>query len=155
MNEKNSKQRRVFLKTAAISGACVLCGGLIATLLEESDSDANTQGGDVKDEKITIDISKEPQLQSIPSAAKLTLKGINNGKSILILRNGENDFTVFAAQCTHKNAELRLPKDGMIKCPLHGSLFKLDGSVVSGKAKKPLHKIASLYDEQKKILTVG
>ena len=155
MQEKNAQNRRTFLKTAAISSACVLCSSIPASLLQSCFDETKKPNISEDGSKGIVRIADEPQLQSIPSASKVLIDGFNNDKSVLILRNGENEFVVFAAQCTHKGAELRLPKDDQIKCPLHGSLFKLDGEVISGKAKDPLHKFTSSFDPVTQELTIG
>ncbi len=145
-----SIDRRKFLQQTAVISACALCGSAAAFLAGCESEQKNSP-----DKKTDIDISSDAALQIIGGSVKKKVDGINGGNTILITRTSEKEFIVLAAQCTHKNVEVKLPKNGIIKCPAHGSRFKTDGSLVEGEAQKPLQKIVSSFNAGKKILTIG
>jgi nitrite reductase/ring-hydroxylating ferredoxin subunit len=132
-------KRREFLSITARSGLCVACSGLSGILF--SSCDMVEQGDPV------ITIADEPALQQIGGAVRKRFAAINNGEAIFIIREDAQKFTAYAAQCTHQHVELNLPKEGIIKCPNHGSLFRVsDGSVIDGKAYDPLKRYPVEYD---------
>jgi nitrite reductase/ring-hydroxylating ferredoxin subunit len=135
MNEHFTYTRRFFLQ----NGACALCAGAMGSILSSCDS--------VQEGEPLIDLAKEERLQKIGGAIRRRFAAVNNGEAIFVIREGDNSFIAYAAQCTHQQVELNLPKEGTIKCPNHGSLFRVsDGSVIDGKAYAPLKRYAVDYD---------
>ena len=147
---KETIDRRKFLRSTTLAGACLFCGNT-ATFFAGCESEKKPAA----DKKTDFDISSIEALQSVGGALKTKLDGVNGGKTILIARTSEKEFVVLAAQCTHKGVEVKLPKEGIIKCPAHGSQFKIDGTLIEGEAKKSLRKIVSSFNTEKNILTIG
>lgn len=136
LKEDTNYTRRSFMRT----GACAFCAGALGTIVSSCDS--------VHEGEPVIDLAKEERLQRIGGAVKKRFAAINNGESIFVIRESETVFIAYAAQCTHQYVELNLPKEGIIKCPNHGSLFRVsDGSVIDGKAYDPLKRYTVDYDE--------
>jgi Rieske Fe-S protein len=132
-------KRREFLSITARSGLCLACSGLSGILFSSCDM---AEKGDP-----LITIANEPALQQIGGAVRKRFAAINNGEAIFVIRESESTFTAYAAQCTHKGVELLPPAEGIMKCPNHGSLFRVsDGSVIDGKAYEPLLRFTVEYD---------
>ena len=135
MNEHFTYTRRFFLR----SGACAFCAGALGTIVSSCDS--------VHEGEPVIDLAKEERLQRVGGAIRRRFAAVNNGESIFVIRESETVFIAYAAQCTHQHVELNLPKEGTIKCPNHGSLFRVtNGTVIDGKAYDPLKRYRVDYD---------
>ena len=94
-----------------------------------------------------IDLAKEERLHRIGGAIRKRFAAVNNGEAIFVIRESENSFIAYAVQCTHKGVELLPPAEGIMKCPNHGSLFRVsDGTVIDGKAYEPLLRFTVEYD---------
>jgi Rieske Fe-S protein len=132
-----------------------MCGSLALTVLESCGEKKSASGEKAPPQKVVINLSTDPELGTIPCAVKRIYDGVNETRTIIIIRNGEKDFVVLPGQCTHKGVELRLPKEGVIKCPAHGSMFKPDGSLIGGKATVSLTPVPFKFDPQKNELTIG
>ncbi len=103
-----------------------------------------------------LSLEKEPALQKIGGAIKKRYEKINNGEPILIIHESEQLFVAYSALCTHQNVEVRLPKEGIIVCPNHGSRFRTaDGAVLDGSAYTSLRKIPVHFDSKKFLITLG
>jgi Rieske Fe-S protein len=140
-------KRREFLSITARSGLCLACSGLSGILI--SSCDMIEQGDPV------ITIADEPALRQIGGAVRKRFAAINNGEAIFIIREETQKFIAYAAQCTHKGVELLPPAGGIMKCPNHGSLFRVsDGSVIDGKAYDPLKRYVVEYDEKNRRLRI-
>jgi Rieske Fe-S protein len=44
----------------------------------------------------------------------------------------------FTSICTHTGCNVDQVADGLIRCPCHGSRYRLDGTVAAGPAPRPL-----------------
>ncbi|MDD8017658.1 MAG: Rieske (2Fe-2S) protein [Bacteroidota bacterium] len=103
-----------------------------------------------------IKISEMQTLQTIGGAIKKRYSKVNHGETIIIIRQSEDHFVAYAAQCTHQGTEVKLPKGGIIVCPNHGSRFNIrDGKVLDGEAYQPLHQIQTQYDKAHGLLKIG
>jgi Rieske Fe-S protein len=47
-------------------------------------------------------------------------------------------FEGFSSTCTHLGCKVNEISGGLIRCPCHGSAFRLDGTVAQGPATRPL-----------------
>lgn len=141
-------QRRNFIISSASSLLCVLCGaGLVSSL---ASCNAVEEGEPV------LDLTKETKLQTVGGAVRKRFARINHGEAIFVIRESESRFVAYAAQCTHQGVELQLPKNGMMKCPNHGSQFRtLNGMVLDGPAYAPLRSFIVQYDEQTHRVTIS
>ena len=135
MKENVLYTRRTFIRT----GACAFCAGAMGSILSSCDS--------VQKGEPVINLAKEEQLHRIGGAIRRRFAAVNNGEAIFVIRESENSFIAYAAQCTHKGVELLPPAEGIMKCPNHGSLFRVsDGSVIDGKAYEPLPRFTVEHD---------
>ncbi|WP_306356097.1 MULTISPECIES: Rieske (2Fe-2S) protein [unclassified Nocardia] len=57
---------------------------------------------------------------------------------VVITQAAAGTFQGFSSTCTHAGCTVNEVSDGLIKCPCHGSSFRLDGTVASGPAARPL-----------------
>ncbi|MFE6922188.1 Rieske (2Fe-2S) protein [Nocardia sp. NPDC057663] len=58
---------------------------------------------------------------------------------IVVTQPSDGVYRVFSAVCTHQGCAVTDLDDDVVKCPCHGSKFRLaDGSVVKGPARRPL-----------------
>jgi Rieske Fe-S protein len=148
MENTFNKLRREFLSTSAKTGLCIACGGMMSALLSACDS--------VDEGEPLVRLSEHPALQKIGGAIKKRYSRLNNGEPILIIRLSEHQFVAYSALCTHKGVEVRLPKNGEIVCPNHGSRFRLDnGEVIEGKAIEPLRRFETFFDIHANVLRIG
>lgn len=56
----------------------------------------------------------------------------------VITQQTAGSFQGFSSTCTHLGCKVNEVVDGLIKCPCHKSNFRLDGTVDSGPAPRPL-----------------
>ncbi|MFI6869069.1 ubiquinol-cytochrome c reductase iron-sulfur subunit [Nocardia sp. NPDC050406] len=63
--------------------------------------------------------------------------GIITGDTV-ITQPTEGVYQGFSSTCTHLGCKVNEIVDGLIKCPCHKSDFRLDGTVDSGPAPRPL-----------------
>ena len=60
-------------------------------------------------------------------------------RHVWVVRGPGNEATVFSPICPHLGCRYDWdPSDSLFKCPCHASVFRLDGTVVSGPAERPL-----------------
>jgi menaquinol-cytochrome c reductase iron-sulfur subunit len=60
-------------------------------------------------------------------------------RHVWVVRRSANEVTVFSPVCPHLGCRYDWdPRDALFKCPCHASVFRLDGTVVSGPAPRPL-----------------
>jgi nitrite reductase/ring-hydroxylating ferredoxin subunit len=71
-----------------------------------------------------------------PGAAKVFA-----GQRVVVTQPVTGTFTGLSAVCTHQGCVVGTV-DGSIVCPCHGSRYRLDGSVESGPAPRPLDSVA-------------
>lgn len=140
--------RRKFLSTSTKVGCAALCGVIAMDFFSGCET---VEKGDA-----IINLEQESALKKIGGAIKKRYEKIDHGDPILIIRESEDRFIAYSALCTHQNIELRLPKNGVIVCPNHGSKFRTaDGAVLDGEAYAPLKKIPLHFDSQKSLITLG
>lgn len=148
MKPTHNTQRRKFLTVSAKTGFCLACGSVVSTLLSACDT--------IEQGEPVIHLADYPELQTPGGAIKKRYSRLNNGEPILIIRLSRKEFAAYSALCTHKGVEVRLPKNGEIVCPNHGSRFRVaDGTVIDGKTIEPLKKFETFFDVQANMLRIG
>ena len=60
-------------------------------------------------------------------------------KPSVILTRTSKGVACLSAVCTHKHNDLEVDKDGNIFCPVHSSMFDLEGNPSGGPATRPLN----------------
>jgi Rieske Fe-S protein len=62
--------------------------------------------------------------------------------SAYVRRRAENDFVLFAVNCTHLGCPVSwFPQSGLFLCPCHGGVYYADGSRASGPPPRGLYKL--------------
>ncbi len=69
--------------------------------------------------------------------AIVSAKGVS-GK-LMVTRRPDGTYSALSLSCPHMGGAVK-EKDGMLKCPWHGSTFDLDGALTKGPAKTGLTK---------------
>jgi len=57
---------------------------------------------------------------------------------VLIVRTGDAQYVAMSDICPHKQCRVEVKTATLIKCPCHGSAYKIDGTYVSGPSRKSL-----------------
>jgi Rieske Fe-S protein len=104
-----------------------------------------------------VRLSDYPALQEAFGSVRIGINPISlddfpvgNFWPILINRDEDGLLHVLDCECRHASCVVR-PYDTAepgIRCPCHGSLYGIDGSVMRGPAEKPLWKYPSAFDSQ-------
>lgn len=145
----NSSSRRDFLATISKGTACALCYAAVTSAFSGCGDPVSAipdTSVPLTDGDPVIDLSKETGLANTGNAVKKRWKGLNGGKTIIIVRTSAATFAAFAAQCTHQGSEIGLPSNSMMLCPSHGSKFNAStGAVIQGPAAKPLPSFTATY----------
>jgi menaquinol-cytochrome c reductase iron-sulfur subunit len=72
-------------------------------------------------------------LRSIHDPSPLPWAGQTAETAIWVRRTGEQEFVVFAVNCTHLGCPVNWqPEAGLFLCPCHGGVYYADGSVAGG-----------------------
>ncbi|MDH6133705.1 Rieske Fe-S protein [Kitasatospora sp. MAA4] len=72
---------------------------------------------------------------------------------VVVTQATAGQYKAFSAVCTHKGCTVSSVSGGLIKCPCHGSTFKIaDGSVADGPAPTPLPPVPVKVDNGKLVL---
>jgi menaquinol-cytochrome c reductase iron-sulfur subunit len=73
---------------------------------------------------------------------QMTSDGFLRGETVRhvwAVKKSATDVTVFSPICPHLGCRYDWdPADRLFKCPCHGSIFRMDGTVVAGPAPRPL-----------------
>ena len=121
-------------------------GGLLSSLalLFPRPSQAKTK-------KVSMRLSKVPQLEQVGGQASLKIKG----HAILLMRTGTTSIAATSSICTHAQCPLfynhRAKK---VECDCHGSKFELDGKVMNGPAKANLTRYKATLSGDKLIIEI-
>ncbi len=62
-------------------------------------------------------------------------------EALLLIRTEKGAYRALGARCTHLGCQVR-PGKHVLRCPCHGSIFDLEGTVIRGPAGKPLSRYA-------------
>jgi Rieske Fe-S protein len=136
--------RRVVLTGAGVTAAAVLTG--CAT-----DGSAQPPRGADPPAGSDPDPTDGPEETQGPLAhtADVPVGGgvVLDQKNMVITQPTKGTFKAFTATCTHQGCQVVEVKGGTIRCPCHGSQFKIaDGSVAQGPATRALREIAINVD---------
>ncbi|GAA1220763.1 hypothetical protein GCM10009665_08600 [Kitasatospora nipponensis] len=72
---------------------------------------------------------------------------------VVVTQASAGQYRAFSAVCTHQGCTVSAVSGGLIKCPCHGSTFKIaDGSVADGPASAPLAPVPVKVDNGKLVL---
>lgn len=138
--------RRGFVKDAAlktVAASACLCGlsglGGCATYTKIGTTPAvNPEALAVRDNVLSVDLSKEPNLGNVGGSVKILDARIRD--DLIVARVEEDRFEVVSLRCTHRGVEVEYRhQDAQFQCASIGSsVFALDGERVSGPASGPL-----------------
>lgn len=71
-------------------------------------------------------------------------------RSIWIAKRDDGSITAFAPNCPHLGCGYRwFQEDRLFKCPCHGSVFDINGRVISGPSPRPLDTLETKIEEGK------
>ena len=86
---------------------------------------------------VTVMLQKVPQLSRVGGAAAIV--NDSDGIHLIIARTAEDRFAVALNECPHREKPLGYDhQEGLLVCGSGKSKFRLDGSIVSGPAERPL-----------------
>ena len=131
----SSLNRREFVVLAASAAACAcaVCGGadeVRAAPKAGAKVDVGTLG-DYPADVVSDKFLKAPS-------------------KLLVVRSGDRVYAMNGT-CTHKACVVKL-KDGVIKCPCHGSQFSAQGTATDGPAKASLFRYKIAQNEQGRLI---
>jgi Rieske Fe-S protein len=126
--DRNDLSRRRFLvQLAARTG--FVAGGLSACAVATPIRGRRIEG------RIVLPHNElEDQLRDGPV---VLVTGEDLPEAILLIRTEEGAYRALGARCTHLGCQVR-PGKHVLRCPCHGSVFDLAGTVIRGPARKPL-----------------
>lgn len=85
--------------------------------------------------KIGLKLAQVPMLQKVGGSTLVTVKG----RDLLLIRDSAQRVFAINPECTHKKCQVAYKAELRgLACKCHKSAFKLDGTVVSGPAPRPL-----------------
>ena len=88
----------------------------------------------------TVDFTLD--LTAAANAALLTSGGSLVSNEVIII-NSNGNYIVLSDICTHQGCSVGYSSSSsQLKCPCHGAVYKLDGTVVSGPARSSLKQYA-------------
>jgi Rieske Fe-S protein len=83
----------------------------------------------------TVKIADNPALDTV--GGFILVKNTSAG-DVLIVRIGNAQFAAMSDVCPHKQCRVQVKSATLIKCPCHGSAYKIDGTYVRGPSHKSL-----------------
>jgi quinol---cytochrome c reductase iron-sulfur subunit, bacillus type len=118
---------------AATVAAIPVIGALVAPLVRPQAPEWRTVGS-LSDFRVgeTVAVTFE-------DPSPLSWAGVAAQTGAWLRRNGDQDFTAFAINCTHLGCPVRwLPDAELFMCPCHGGVFYSNGAVAAGPPQRPL-----------------
>ena len=134
MGEKGRRDvpRRRFLVQLA-AGTGLVAGGLSAC-----SAVATFQARLVKG-RIIVAKAELEEIFRVDNVALVTAAGLP--EALILIRMDEGSYRALGARCTHLGCRVR-PGKHVLRCPCHGAVFDLAGTVIRGPARKPLPRYA-------------
>ena len=138
MTDKETTQsRRTFLYNLANRLPASLAA--VATIYRSAFSDQEKQNTILA----TIKIADNPALDNV--GGFVLVKNTSAG-NVLIVRIGDAQYVAMSDICPHKQCRVNVKSATLIKCPCHGSAYKIDGTYVSGPSHKSLQQFRVAVD---------
>ena len=145
--EKQTTQtRRMFFGSLAIRIAGI---GAVAAALRRFGFAAQDKPDTVL---ASVKIADNPDLAKV--GGFVLIKDTPEGE-VLVVRAGEDEFDAMSNVCPHKQCHVEVKSPTVIKCPCHGSTYKIDGTYVSGPAKRSLKKFRATVEGGVITVTAG
>jgi cytochrome b6-f complex iron-sulfur subunit len=136
-------ERRKFFRNFAVGGSLLLTAPVLFNSCSDDLEDEKTPAGG-----ITVDLT-DPVFTNLKTVGGYSYKG-----DIIIIRSSDAVYIALSKVCTHQqNTVIYNSGTNELVCPLHGSKFTKEGTVISGQASSPLKK----YDVKQNgnILTIS
>ncbi len=134
-------KRREFIKQSCF--ACIALGsGVIATSLA-SCSTLPIIKSTLEGDRIHFDPAA-----FTPEVTILLLRTNKLDHDVLVIKNGDNNYTAIYMLCTHSQFDLSCNKK-QIFCTFHGAEFDFNGKVIKGPAQKNLKKFPVISEDGK------
>jgi len=135
----NKINRREFIETAALAGACA-CGLTGCATFTKIGDTPPIESGAYKVEqpgKVIVTLNKAPSL-AVGKAVKIVDPSLSD--PLIIARVEQDKFVVASLRCTHRGVELEYQADQKRFCcaSLGHSRFTLDGHKLGGPAPRPI-----------------
>ena len=146
---KNLTRRRMVTAIGTAGAGTCVCGlnSGCSTFSKKGNTPAIPVGAySVDKKKLSIDLSKVPQLAQIGGSVKIIDKKLND--RLIVVHSGEGEFVAVSILCTHRGCEVEYQhKDREFRCASLGhSKFRMDGTKIKGFAKGPLKKYSASLD---------
>ncbi|GAD87051.1 MULTISPECIES: Rieske (2Fe-2S) protein [Nocardia] len=117
-------------RRAALAGACTLCA--VAVTGCATGQASQSDGQPVRVPRAGIDVGGAAVFPE---------------HRILVTQPNDGVYRAFSAVCTHQGCAVTDVDGDVVKCPCHGSKFRLtDGSVAKGPAQRPLPERTATID---------
>jgi Rieske Fe-S protein len=133
----NKINRREFIETVALAGACGLAGCATFTKIGDTPPIESAAYKVELPDKVTVTLNKAPSL-AVGKAVKIIDPTLSDP---LIIARVENDkYVVASLLCPHRSVELEYqPDNKRFRCASLGhSKFALDGRKLGGPAPRPI-----------------
>ena len=127
--------RRVLVQKIVLGGAVLI---LVPSVLKSCTKDpttdpatspGNNTGGNSNGTKINLDLSQAD------NSSLNTTGGSKIVQSIIVINSGSGNFVALSSVCTHEGCTVGYDSPtGNVKCPCHGSVYAITGSVLTGPA---------------------
>ena len=130
----NKINRRVFIETAALAGACAcgLTGCATFTKIGDTPPIESAAYKVEPPDKITVTLNKAPSLAATGKAVKIVDPALSD--PLIIARVEQDKYVVASLLCPHRSVELEYqPDNKRFRCASLGhSKFALDGHKLGG-----------------------
>lgn len=130
--------RQEFLSRLGLSSRALLavyCIGNLAGCSREADPSPDNSGD------FTLD------LDSPANVALRTNGGFLVQGDVIVARTNTGNFVALSRACTHEGTEVVFePVSNSFICPLHYSVYRVDGTVTEGPAPRPLRRYNTQFD---------
>jgi Rieske Fe-S protein len=130
--KKNEMDRREFIEKTGVLVVCSLAFGELMLSCSKKAKDNLTQPSAENTYAIDLNNANNAVLKNAGGSLKFNVPG--QSKPVIVIRKSATEVIALSSVCTHQGNEVDLPSGNTITCPVHGSVFDLSGSRVSGPA---------------------